>query len=758
MTEKNIREFIDTLTEEQRAAVLACKDEEELAQVLDDHDVEIPDEMLADVTGGKCFIPALLASIMIVSGAGAMASIPASAAELTPTAAVEQASPSDTQLRTSMSVEDFALNADIDAAGEAFTYLCNVFPDAGKVLSPFKPLFCSSEDDPNPFEMISKKLDKTGQKLEDMIKKLEELNSHIDSSTAWMEGKAELAELKANYCKLTANLEKFAKDVYTEETNEGLNKQQKIIRLAMLTDSKSFGEITACLNVIRDYMDGSSKNVSECMLDLLYKDKAAGFMIEKEAYHAAYNAAQELMTQYLYAVALVGECQRAADAVCVFTDADAAAAALGDLTTAYNSFDAEKHSKAAYAPTEYLAAAEKGAASFKKHNTGTIIFKDTKKEAAVFGVTNKTTISDAGIAAGIAERSILTPDQIRELASYLRTNYPGTSIYDFLEKYDVLDESYNTKSSGTAYILTDSGTTSDEKEINSIGITTSDGFHGYRDILCTTYVKAINIYDPNCEEKTIEISSYVRTDGYTYGVRDEVRNGETKYTQYYFFELHNDLSEGEWCDLHPGVPYSYFKEWKQFCPTAKINDFRFWRDKFPKTDVKKFEDYPGMSQMMQDYSALMMAYPNVIAAGLDRYVEWRVEFPKLDVMKFIDYLDWRKTFPKTDIEAFSDYLVWKKAFFNAKIKDFQNFLDWKVEFPGADVKAYKEYLAWRDEFPGTDAKVFKDYLDWKKDFPRLDFKAYQDYPVWRKEFPHADVKEFQNYRDWQEKYPGPELQ
>lgn len=331
MTEKKISEFIDTLTEEQRAAVPACRNEEQLAQVLDEHDVEIPDEILAEVTGGKGFIPALLASIMIVSAGGAIASVPINAAEITPAAVVRQA-------QDNASVSDEALS--------------------------------------------------------------------------------------------------------------------------ILT-----------------------------------------------------------------------------------------------------------------------------------------------KAPAVFGITTNTTNSDAA-------RAVLTPDQIKELASYLRADYPGTSIYSFLKKNNILDDSYNTKNSGTAYLLTVSGITSDEKLIETSGLDTYYGFSGYKVYLCTTYVKGINIYDPNCEEKIIELSRYTKTDWIREGKTIETTSSKTEYKEYNFFELHNDASESEWNNMHPGVPYSIYNEWKALYPNRKISEYLNWRKKFPGMDVKKFEGFPELQKATQDYLAWIKAFSN----------------------------------------------------------------------------------------------------------------------------------------------------
>ena len=78
MNDNNTQEFLNSLTEEQRAALTACRTEEELEQVIDDYDIEIPDEMLVGVAGGKGIMPLLMAGIIAFSGA-AMTAAPITA-------------------------------------------------------------------------------------------------------------------------------------------------------------------------------------------------------------------------------------------------------------------------------------------------------------------------------------------------------------------------------------------------------------------------------------------------------------------------------------------------------------------------------------------------------------------------------------------------------------------------------------------------------------------------------------------------------
>ena len=70
----NMNSFLDGLNEKQKSAVLACKTEAELERVIDDYDIELPDELLSEVAGGKGkLIPLLLAGLLTLSAVGSTA-------------------------------------------------------------------------------------------------------------------------------------------------------------------------------------------------------------------------------------------------------------------------------------------------------------------------------------------------------------------------------------------------------------------------------------------------------------------------------------------------------------------------------------------------------------------------------------------------------------------------------------------------------------------------------------------------------------
>ena len=109
MDNKNVQDFLNSLTEEQRTAVFACKTEEDLEKVVDEYDIDLPDEMLADVAGGKGrLLPALMAGIMALSGGALTAgSVTASAAGYHPPVyLVEEYDSAETEARLKKCIAD----------------------------------------------------------------------------------------------------------------------------------------------------------------------------------------------------------------------------------------------------------------------------------------------------------------------------------------------------------------------------------------------------------------------------------------------------------------------------------------------------------------------------------------------------------------------------------------------------------------------------------------------------------------------------
>ena len=102
MAKFDFNEFLNILSDKQRAAVLSCRTEAEFEQVLDDFDIQIPDEMMEMVAGGRArFASVIIAGVLAATAAGATMA----AAVNTMSVSVEAAN-SDTEARLQQCIAD----------------------------------------------------------------------------------------------------------------------------------------------------------------------------------------------------------------------------------------------------------------------------------------------------------------------------------------------------------------------------------------------------------------------------------------------------------------------------------------------------------------------------------------------------------------------------------------------------------------------------------------------------------------------------
>ena len=95
---------------------------------------------------------------------------------------------------------------------------------------------------------------------------------------------------------------------------------------------------------------------------------------------------------------------------------------------------------------------------------------------------------------------LLSADEIKELAAYVRAKYPNTSLYEYLKKSGAMSYSFDVAQDGRAYILTSTELETKEKDAGTDFLGKVDGALLYD---CTVYAKGINIYDSKCEEESI---------------------------------------------------------------------------------------------------------------------------------------------------------------------------------------------------------------------------------------------------------------
>ena len=448
--------------------------------------------------------------------------------------------------------KEFGKQLGIDLGDSALDAIGDLFPGANILVSPFKTLFHANADSPDPMEMICNKLDQMDNKLDEIQTKLEELDSHIDENTEWMgkkmENVADMSALMNDYRELSPRVEDFVRDIRAAEENPDCNNMQKIMRLAQLKNGSNYREINQLCNKIKKYMNSSSTQVFPSLYETLYRSKAMECMVESEAYQEALPVAEDLTTQYVYAVLLLAECQRAADAVCRFTAEDVEALGNGIEKRYFEEFDVFRQAMDTDSASEQLAASADGLTRFRSHeNSGTLIFKNKKSVTVALrneAVYQKGQAEDSMTKGhivnipDIAKNNALTCDEIKEIADYVRNKYPNTCLMDFFKRFHVeYREKFFTNAGRhikidrtdgwQTYVLTstDKKTTEKYNTWHGLGM-----FAGSKDWTATVTVKGISLTDPNCEEQEITICTYTVWRYYSYGI--QIDKDECDHTYY----------------------------------------------------------------------------------------------------------------------------------------------------------------------------------------------------------------------------------
>ena len=287
-------------------------------------------------------------------------------------------------------------------------------------------------------------LDSMNENICEMDSQLQSLNSKINNNTDWMGNKvencADLSDLRNDFRSLSPEVAKLVKDIKSIQEDESLNKSQKIARIAAITDTARFDRITTYIYKIMKAM-GDSDAAYTNMFDTLYKKEASECMFSREAYKKALPVAQALTKQYIYAVTLVQECQIASIILEQFGENEVAELEVNENDLAiYENFDFERHNLDENDPSDALTAVEEGLRKFDLHYQNTAyINKGTENRKLVFDVTwrwnDDQNISDP---IAISAKNALSADEVMNLAEYVKTNYPGKSIYDFLKENNVI--------------------------------------------------------------------------------------------------------------------------------------------------------------------------------------------------------------------------------------------------------------------------------------------------------------------------------
>jgi hypothetical protein len=299
----------------------------------------------------------------------------------------------------------------------------------------------------------------------------------------------------------------LVRDIISIENNSDLSKNQKILRLAALTNTERFDRVTTYIYKIMKAMGGRDIAYTD-MFETLYKKEASRSMFAREAYNRAYPVAEALTQQYVYAVSLVEECQLAAMALEQFGEDEIAdiSGNAGDLAK-FRNFNFKRHNLDMDDMTEALNAAADGFQRFRdSHDNCHYIRKGTEDREISFskklnseGDKYLDPIDESG-------KNALSVDEIIELANYVKTNYPGKSVYDYLRdngvSLNIINPYYD------CYLV--AGKTLDDHSAENKENSDSYGgkFSAIKVYDHSVTFKAINITDPEVKVVDVEDHNY----------------------------------------------------------------------------------------------------------------------------------------------------------------------------------------------------------------------------------------------------------
>ena len=341
MENMNINTFLDTLTEEQKSKVLACKTEDELEQVLDDYDIEIPDEMLEDVAGGKGFVPMAMAAILAFTIAGATITATPAMSISVSAASSDISDMSDTEKKAAMKALSIVKDTGISAI--------NTYMPGGAVVAPLLNgilgYFMEVDDGGPTIADVQKDISDLRDRMDEQFNEIKKgMDSNTEKICATVENAILLGSNGARLSSMKTTTDQLNLLINTKQ-NKNISNEEKLAYIASRIGKS--GDWSTNSNLIFKVIQ-SSKALSGEELMLATSDMKArdGFMtayklacnnamFSGDAYDAAAPFANYVMNEYFNSFSTAMECLMAAREVAQFTP-EQVASLSADARADYN--------------------------------------------------------------------------------------------------------------------------------------------------------------------------------------------------------------------------------------------------------------------------------------------------------------------------------------------------------------------------------------------------------------------------------------
>ena len=341
MENMNINTFLDTLTEEQKSKVLACKTEDELEQVLDDYDIEIPDEMLEDVAGGKGFVPMAMATILAFTIAGATINASPAMSISVSAASSDISDMSDTEKKAAMKALSIVKDTGISAI--------NAYMPGGAVVAPLLNgilgYFMEVDDGGPTIADVQKDISDLRDRMDEQFNEIKKgMDSNTQKICDTVENAILLGSNGARLSSMKTTTDQLNLLINTKQ-NKNISNEEKLAYIASRIGKS--GDWSTNSNLIFKVIQ-SSKALSGEELMLATSDMRArdGFMtayklacnnamFSGDAYDAAAPFANYVLNEYFNSFSTAMECLMAAREVAQFTP-EQVASLSADARADYN--------------------------------------------------------------------------------------------------------------------------------------------------------------------------------------------------------------------------------------------------------------------------------------------------------------------------------------------------------------------------------------------------------------------------------------
>ncbi|MBO6308820.1 MAG: InlB B-repeat-containing protein, partial [Oribacterium sp.] len=273
-----------------------------------------------------------------------------------------------------------------DMVNEGFATVSKLVPGSGILLSPFKVLFNKATKS-DPMSAMNEKLDNIENKVDGISTKLSELSTTYQKNTEWIGKKvdntSDMSNVRTSFQSLDRNIRNLNKAVIGVETNSHLkNNYEKVFMIAQLGTKETYTKVSDDVYSIQKSLNKPGAQYVS-FYDTLYNNKALYRMLSVEAYRDSKPIVDELLTEYLCAVALMQEIETARQAVANFTEKDIAQLSpkIKELYDDYVLFDESTQAQNEGDPGDALVACVNGYIQYVKDydNTDFIDYAHCRK-------------------------------------------------------------------------------------------------------------------------------------------------------------------------------------------------------------------------------------------------------------------------------------------------------------------------------------------------------------------------------------------